>query len=168
MYYIFNGYPKKKGCMIVRGRPKKEDSRNKQYRVRLNEQEDRMLTYASALVGKQKSEIFRRALEDYYNKIRINECIMKEEECDWEMDHISLKRVVDCPYCGKGNRIDFENECESCSEERQMGVEITYSFEMDNYECRVCGRKLYVSGCICEYPVGVYSYDHIKIECNDE
>lgn len=152
----------------MRGRPKKEDSRDKQYRVRLNEQEDRMLAYASELMGKQKSDIFRNALEDYYNKIRINEHIIEDEECDWEMDHISLKRVIDCPYCGARNRIDFEEECEAWSEERQMGEEITYSFDLEEYECQVCGRAFHISGYICEYPVGAYNDEDINVKGYDD
>ena len=45
------------------GRPKKEDSREKQYRVRLNDEEDKMLDYASRATGVRKSEIFRKALQ---------------------------------------------------------------------------------------------------------
>ena len=54
----------------MKGRPKKEDSRDRQYRVRLNSVEDQMLSYASELTGMQKSDIFRQALQDYYNKVR--------------------------------------------------------------------------------------------------
>ena len=43
------------------GRPKKEDSREKQYRVRLNDKEDEMLAFASNATGVPKSEIFRKA-----------------------------------------------------------------------------------------------------------
>lgn len=148
----------------MRGRPKKEDSRDKQYRVRLNDDEDEMLERASGLTGKQRSEIFRQALVDYYNKVRVNEYIPGEDECDWEMDHISLKRVIDCPYCGAANRMDVENECESWSEECQMGVEITYSFNLEDCKCQSCGKVFHVSGHICEYPIGAYKYEEIKVE----
>ena len=47
------------------GRPKKEDSREKQYRVRLNDKEDEMLAFASNATGVPKSEIFRKALQEY-------------------------------------------------------------------------------------------------------
>lgn len=152
----------------MRGRPKKEDSRDKQYRVRLNNDEDAMLAYASGVTGKQKADIFRQALVDYYNKVRVNEFFPDEEECDWEMDHISLKRVIDCPYCGAANMMDFEDECESWSEERQMGAEITYSFDLVECECQSCERAFHVSGYICEYPVGAYNYEDIKVEGYDE
>lgn len=145
------------------GRPKKEDARNLQYRIRLNEQEDRMLAYASKLMGKQKSEIFRRSLEDYYNKIRINENIIGGEGGEWEMEHISLKRIIDCPYCGADNRIDFRDDCVKESEERQMGEEIIYRFDLEEYTCQSCKRPFRVSGYICEYPVGAYNDEDIKV-----
>ena len=43
------------------GRPKKRDSREKQYRVRLNDKEDEMLAFSSNATGVPKSEIFRKA-----------------------------------------------------------------------------------------------------------
>ena len=43
----------------MRGRPKLPDSRNNQYRVRLNDEENQKLEYASTVTGKPKSEIFR-------------------------------------------------------------------------------------------------------------
>ena len=45
------------------GRPPKEDSRDKQYRVRLNDVEDEMLSFCSEETGEAKSEIFRKALK---------------------------------------------------------------------------------------------------------
>ena len=42
---------------------KKEDSRDKQYRVRLNDAEDEMLSFCSEETGEAKSEIFRKALK---------------------------------------------------------------------------------------------------------
>ena len=45
------------------GRPPKEDSRDKQYRVRLNDEEDDMLSFCSEETGEAKSEIFRKALK---------------------------------------------------------------------------------------------------------
>lgn len=82
----------------------------------------------------------------------------------WEMDHVSLKRVIICPYCGASNRMDFTDECELFSEERQMGPEITYSFDIEDCECISCGKQFCVSGYICEYPVGAYNYEDIKVE----
>ena len=43
----------------MRGRPKKENARDIVYKVRLNEEEDRMLTQASEWTSQAKSEVFR-------------------------------------------------------------------------------------------------------------
>lgn len=53
----------------MRGRSKKDDNRSQQYRVRLNDTEDAMLDHVSRFTGLPKSEIFRRALKDYYSKV---------------------------------------------------------------------------------------------------
>ena len=63
------------------GRPKKEDSREKQYRVRLNDEEDKMLDYASRATGIRKSEIFRKALQEYYRQVQLRQ-IAEETESD--------------------------------------------------------------------------------------
>ena len=55
------------------GRPKKEDSREKQYRVRLNDKEDEMLAFASNATGVPKSEIFRKALQEYCEKVKLQQ-----------------------------------------------------------------------------------------------
>ena len=52
------------------GRPPKEDSRDKQYRVRLNDAEDEMLSFCSEETGEAKSEIFRKALKAYYENTK--------------------------------------------------------------------------------------------------
>ena len=148
------------------GRPPKDNSRDKQYRVRLNDDEDSMLSYVSTLTGKQKSEIFRNALEDYYHKVRINEANQEAQfEEAWDTGHISLKRIIDCPHCGAANRCDFEDECDVYEDEsRPMGCEITYNFDWNNYECSNCGKKMHITGYICEYPIGAYNFEHISIE----
>ena len=148
------------------GRPPKDNSRDKQYRVRLNDEEDSMLSYVCSLTGKQKSEIFRNALEDYYHKIRIQETNQDEQyDEDWDTGHISLKRIIDCPYCKAKNRCDFEDECDVCEDEdRPMGSEITYSFDWHNYTCCSCGKDMHIYGYICEYPVGAYNYEDISVE----
>lgn len=155
----------------MRGRPKKEDTREKQYRIRLNDEEKSMLNYASNVTGKQKSEIFRQALIDYFNKVRVNEYTSSVEDDSWEIDHISLQRIIECPYCGNENIIDFSDDCECYSEERQMGEEITYSFNIEQYSCSSCGKYFHISGYICEYPIGAYNYEDIitnKIDKEDE
>ena len=151
--------------LSMAGRPPKDNSRDKQYRVRLNESEDRILQYVSEMTGKQKSEIFRNALEDYYNKVRVQEAIQADAEFDdWDTGHISLKRVIDCPYCGAANKCDFEEEYEPSYDERPMGEEITYNFDWESYECSSCGKIIHISGYICEYPAGAYNYEDINVE----
>lgn len=147
------------------GRPPKDNSRDKQYRVRLNESEDRILKYVSEMTGKQKSEIFRNALEDYYNKVRMQEAIQADTGfAVWDTEHISLKRVIDCPYCDVANKCDFEEAYEPSYDERSMGVEITYNFDWKSYECCSCRRIIHISGYISEYPVGAYDHENIKVE----
>lgn len=147
------------------GRPPKDNSRDKQYRVRLNDEEDNMLSYVSDSTGKQKSEIFRNALEDYYNKVRVQQTLQEEQYDDWDTGHISLKRIVDCPYCGAPNKCDFEEDCDTWDDNnRPMGTEITYHFDWEGYECCSCGKKMHIYGDICEYPVGAYNYEAINVE----
>ena len=62
----------------MRGRPKIEDSRTNQYRIRLNDEENEKLNYASKATGKAKSEIFRIALLEYYNNVLLNEINIAE------------------------------------------------------------------------------------------
>lgn len=152
------------------GRPKKEDSRDKQYRVRLNEKEDEMLEYASNVTGKQKSEIFRQALVEYYEKVRFRRFTREKNYNDdmWEMEGISLKRIVDCPYCGSSNAVDLDEYCsETVDEDMQMGEETTYSFDIDNFECDGCHKKFGINGFICEYPQGVFNYEEINTKRMD-
>ena len=59
-------------------RPPKEDSRDKQYRVRLNDVEDEMLSFCSEETGEAKSEIFRKALKAYYENTKYFKNILKD------------------------------------------------------------------------------------------
>ena len=151
--------------MAGKGRPKLDDKRDNQYRVRLNDQEDAMLDYSSRATGLPKSEIFRKALQDFYNNTLLNEYETKQQyEEVWEFDHISLKRVIKCPYCGEGNRIDFSDYIvNETSYERQMGAEIAYTFQCHDLECVSCGQKFFVDGSIHEYPLGSYESEQIEI-----
>ena len=85
------------------------------------------------------------------------------EEEGWTTDHISLKRIVDCPHCGSPNRIDLSDDCSESSYERQMGEEILYEFDIEDCECSSCGKLFRVSGHISEYPVGAFDSEEIKI-----
>lgn len=93
------------------GRPKKEDSRDNQYRVRLNDDENEMLTYVSQMTEKAKSEVFRQALTELYHKTKLAEAMQdfagESEEYD---EHVSLRRTIDCPYCGHTHMMDFTDD----------------------------------------------------------
>lgn len=146
----------------MRGRPKLDDSRNNQYRVRLNDEENRKLDYASTVTGKPKSEIFRLALIDYYNKVLLNEANQSvPEEEYWDIDGISLKRVVQCPYCDSSVRVDLEDECTVSTDERQMGPENLYEFDYEE-TCPSCDQPFQVVGYISEYPAGALNFEDIK------
>ena len=51
-------------------RPKKDDARTITYKVRLNENENRILKEASAFASARKSEVFRTALYDYHQVLQ--------------------------------------------------------------------------------------------------
>ena len=146
----------------MRGRPKLNDSRDNQYRVRLNNEENRKLSYVSEVTGKPKSEIFRYALVDYYNKVRLAEISNTPDEDAWEIDGISLRRVVECPHCGASVRIDLEDECSTTSCEGQMGPEILYEFDFEG-ECDICGGRFRAAGHVSEYPIGALNHENICI-----
>ena len=84
--------------MAGKGRPTVDDKRDNQYRVRLNDEENQMLAYCSEKTGQPKSQIFRRALESYFQTVQLNELEM-------ETDGISMKRVIKCPHCGASNEL---------------------------------------------------------------
>lgn len=162
------------------GRPPKDNSRDKQYRVRINDEEDKMLAFCSQETGEAKSEIFRKALRAYYENTKCVKTVLKDrsgvdedysEDCDFEdygLDHISLQRSIKCPYCGEENIIDFEDYSSSSSEERRMGPQITYEFDADDLECCSCGKCFRAYGSIWEYPLGAYNYEDINVEGNEE
>ena len=92
-------------------RPKKEDARDIVYKVRLNEEEDRMLSDASEWTSQAKSEVFRKALLDYYKAVKVSKHIADSEmeAAGWSFDHISQQRILTCPYvdCGDDFAVDF-------------------------------------------------------------
>lgn len=92
------------------GRPPKDDSMDKEYRVRLNNAENDMLGYCSQEAGEAMSEIFRKDLKAYHENAKYIKSKLAEEEEQYEnygMDHISLKRFITCPYCGAVINMDF-------------------------------------------------------------
>lgn len=155
------------------GRPKKEDSRDNQYRVRLNDDENEMLAYVSQMTEKAKSEVFRQALTELYQKTKLAEARREFEdefgqdddyEPTWEDEHVSLKRTIDCPYCGHTHMMDFTDECEESSYERSMGPEVMYEFDIEDCFCEKCGKQFSVKGYISEYPMGCYNHEDIDVE----
>ena len=146
----------------MRGRPKLSDSRDNQYRVRLNDEENGKLNYVSEATGKPKSEIFRYALIDYYNKVRLNEANNANGEDVWEIDGISLKRVVNCPHCNSPLRVDLEDECNTTTNDGQMGPETLYEFDFED-ACDYCGGRFLVTGYVSEYPAGALNHEDIVV-----
>lgn len=142
--------------MAGKGRPTVDDKRDNQYRVRLNDEEDQMLAYCSQMTGRPKSQIFRKALEEFYQTVQLNEMEMG-------MDGISMRRVIKCPHCGAANVIDlsdystgdYESEC-------QMGAEIQHCFACEEYACSCCGHHFGIKGCITEYPLGAFDSEMIE------
>ena len=148
--------------MAGRGRPFVEDKRTNQYRVLMNDVEDQMLEYCSRVTGLPKSQIFRKGIEVLYHQVRLNE-YGREYGQDYD-GHISLRRVVNCPYCGSANSIDFEDYLTAeSSYERQMGPEIEHCFDCEDYECINCRKVFRISGSIHEYPVGAYDSEEIRV-----
>lgn len=148
--------------MAGRGRPAVEDKRTNQYRVLMNDEEDQMLDYCSKATGLPKSQIFRKGIEALYQQVRLNE-YGQDYGQDYD-GHISLRRVVNCPYCSEDNAIDFEDYItdEYCYE-RQMGSEMEHVFICEDYECTSCGKKFTVEGSIHEYPIGAYNSEEIYV-----
>lgn len=153
-------------------RPKKDDARDIVYKVRLNEEEDRMLTDASEWTSQAKSEVFRKALLDYYKAVKVSKHISDTalEESGWAFDHISQQRVITCPYadCGDDFAIDFSDYSEEQESEGPMGYRCEHIFDTDEIECPSCGRAIHASGVISEYPLGAYEYEHIDVETEEE
>ncbi len=148
----------------MRGRPKSDNSRTNQYRVRLNDEENRKLDYASSVTGKPKSEILRMAFINYYNTVLLNEHLnnsIDANEC-YEISNISLMRVVSCPYCNAPLAIDLEDESSVTTNECQMGSELLYEFDYE-YCCPHCNNYMRINGYISEYPAGALNHEVIKI-----
>ena len=150
--------------MVRKGRPTVDDKRDNQYRVRLNDKEEKMLAYCSQATGKTKSHILRKVLFEYYATVKLNEINRLNEYDTMKLDNISMKRVIECPHCGSYNAIDFENyTMDKCIQEWQMSFETQHWFDCDDYKCAICLKFFRVMGCIIEYPVGAYDSEMIDI-----
>lgn len=161
-------WPRKMDVIRLRGRPKKENVRDIVYKVRLNEDEERMLNLASEWTSQAKSEVFRKALQDYFRSVELNQHLASREfeESGWVLDHISQQRIITCPYsdCGEEFAVDFAEFSEEQDSEGSMGQRCEHIFDTDDLECPACRRPIHASGVISEYPVGAYEYERIKVE----
>ena len=151
----------------MRGRPKKESTRDIVYKVRLSEEEDRMLTKASEWTSQAKSEVFRKALQVYYKSVELNEHLTNKEieDSGWALDHISQQRIIRCPYsdCEEEFAVDFADYSEEQESEGSMGQRCEHVLANADLKCTACCRLIQVKGIISEYPVGAYEYEQIEI-----
>lgn len=156
----------------MRGRPKKEITRDIVYKVRLNAEEDQMLTQASEWTGQAKSEVFRKALLGYYRAVEVKEHMKNRAlaEAGWPTDHISQQRLIKCPYpdCGEEFIVDFADYSDEQESEGSMGGRCEHIFDTSDIECPECRRRLHAVGTISEYPIGAYEYEKITIEEDEE
>ena len=86
--------------MAGKGRPKLDDKRDNQYRVRLNDEEDAMLDYSSRATGLPKSEIFRKALQDFYNNtvvVIIGDHLTMNQRFTKDMDRKLVNVFINTP-----------------------------------------------------------------------
>lgn len=152
----------------MRGRPKKEITRDIVYKVRLNTEEDQMLTRASEWTGQAKSEVFRKALLGYYKAVEVKEHMANKEieAAGWSTDHISQQRLTKCPYsdCGEEFVVDFSDFSNDLESAGPMGDRCEHVFDTSDIVCPECRRRLHAAGVISEYPIGAYEYEKITIE----
>lgn len=164
--YIYCAH--KNEVIYMRGRPKKEITRDIVYKVRLNAEEDQMLTQASKWTNQAKSEVFRKALFGYYRAVEASEHKknLAWSAAGWPIDHISQQRLIECPYpdCGEGFVVDFSNYSEEQESEGPMGFRCEHVFATSDIECPECHRHLHAAGVISEYPIGAFEYENITIE----
>lgn len=55
------------------GKMKKVDAKNKQYRLRMNNEESALLDYLSVETGKSKADIIRESIKMYSNIVKYSE-----------------------------------------------------------------------------------------------
>ena len=156
----------------MRGRPKKDVTRDIVYKVRLNAEESQMLSQASEWTGQAKSVVFRKALFGYYKAIEVKEYMENRalEKAGWPTDRISIQRLIKCPYpdCNEEFVVDFANFSTEQESEGPMGTRYEYMFDTSDIKCPECGRHLHTKGVISEYPIGTNEYEKITIEKDEE
>lgn len=152
----------------MKGRPKKEVTRDIVYKVRLSEEEDQILKRASEWTRQAKSEVFRKALLGYYKAVEVKEHMANRNmyKADWPTDHISQQRLIKCPYsdCGEDFIVNFADYSDEQESEGSMGYRCEHLFNTSDIECPECHRRIHADGVISEYPIGAYEYEKINIE----
>lgn len=81
---------------------------------------------------------------------------------------ISKGPIIKCKKCNKKYEIEPDDfgEPETYSDERNMGYEIGYVWEME-FECDKCNNEISITIEGYEYPVGVYNYENFSTSgCN--
>lgn len=126
------------------------------------------LQFATELQG-TNIDVRSMPVDQYWTEIQqkenTGEMFLDPEEDGYFINNIDLNRTVECPFCNKPISIDLEDYMlDVGSYERQMGQEILYEFDAEEYECDHCHQLLRISGCISEYPYGCFNHETIDIE----
>ena len=66
------------------------------------------------------------------------------------------------------NNIDFAEYSDTSEDERQMGPEVEYYFDVEDWECVKCDKQFRVYGSIWEYSLGAYNYENISVEALED
>lgn len=70
---------------------------------------------------------------------------------------------IKCPHCNNNNNINLNDYIQDeTSYEREMGPEIEYTIECEEFNCKKCDKKFKIEGSIWEYPAGAFNCDDIK------
>lgn len=94
--------------------------------------------------------------------------IDEEKEADEGNSSISLIRTIKCSECSLDFEVDLDEyviDTSKFAKENGMGDDVVYSFD-SRYKCRCphCGKVLYVTGWIREYPIGVLDSEEINVD----
>ena len=81
---------------------------------------------------------------------------------------IITERTVKCPYCSFDNIIDIGSISNISSNERNMGIETLYEFDIDDISCQNCKQLFMVHGFVREYPQGAIENEEIIAESIEE
>lgn len=62
-----------KDIVKKRGRPRKQKTKSHQYRLRMDDEDSKLLDYLSMQTGKNKSDIIREAIKMYGNLVKFRD-----------------------------------------------------------------------------------------------